>query len=302
MIRGNILITGGTGTLATAILRQAREECWDAAFTLLGRSELRLYQQWRRFSDLRVRTVIGDVRDADTMHAVVAGHDVVIHAAALKRIPECEQQPDECYRTNVLGSQHVAQACRLRGVTHAIAISTDKACAATTTYGASKLLMESLWRAAGYTAVRYGNVVASNGSVIPLWRRQHARGEALTITDRHMTRFWMAPRDAVALIVHAYQHPIPGGIWIPRMAALPVVMMAQYVCPRAVWRETGVRATEKRHEDLVHASEPVRAADDYLLLCADGTPGMRYTSDTAPMLTASAFATMLADAEALETL
>lgn len=300
-ISGNILITGGTGTLATAILRQARTERWDARVTLFARSELRLYQQWRRFSDLDIKTVIGDVRDADAVMAASAGQDVLIHAAAMKRIPECEQQPIECYQTNVLGSRNVAWAAQLRGC-RAVAISTDKACAATTTYGASKLMMESLWRGAGLTAVRYGNVIASNGSVIPIWQKQWNTGKRISITDLRMTRFWMAPRDAVALIVHAIDRYTPGGVWVPKMGALPLTTMAGYVCPGVTYDEIGLRSTEKIHEDLIASCEPVTETATHYLIHADGEPGARYTSDGASRLSRDAFAAMLADAKELEAL
>lgn len=300
-ISGNILITGGTGTLATAILRQARVERWNTRFTLFARSELRLYQQWRRFSDLNLRTVIGDVRDADAVMAASAGQDVIIHAGAMKRIPECEQQPMECYQTNVLGSRNVAWAAQLRGCA-GVAISTDKACAATTTYGASKLLMESIWRGANLTAVRYGNVVASNGSVIPIWQKQWNNGKRLTVTNMHMTRFWMAPSDAVALIMHALDQYTPGGVWVPKMRALSLPTLASYICPGATFDETGVRSTEKIHEDLIAPCEPVTETTTHFLIHAEGMTGTRYSSDRVPTLPRDAFAAMLADAKDLEAL
>jgi len=179
-LTGNILITGGSGTLGHAIVRQSIEERWDCAITVYSRSELRQAQMRQAHAGLRY--VLGDVRDYDRLAAAVAGHDIVIHAAAVKRIPEAEQQPVNCYETNVIGSMNVARACNAGGVARCVGISTDKACRAITAYGASKLAMEKLFQAqAGgcvFTLCRYGNVVASNGSVIPLWRQQHAHGYA----------------------------------------------------------------------------------------------------------------------------
>lgn len=301
-LHGNILITGN-GTLTKAILRQARSERWDAAFTVFSRSESRLAQTAARFG---VRTIIGDVRDAAAVHAAVAGHDIVIHTAALKRIPECEQQPLECAQTNTTGTANVARACLAHGVRTAVCISTDKACRASTAYGASKLMGEAIWRAqpAGRTtfvAVRYGNVVASNGSVIPIWRSQWNAGKLLTITDMRMTRFWMAPSEAVALIQAAAegQH---GDVWIPKMGSLSIARMAEILCPGARLAETGLRSAEKLHEDLVATDEGAVETTTHFVLRTSGATGRTYASNTCPTLTRDAFLTMLRDAEELEAL
>lgn len=302
-LHGNILITGN-GTLTRAILRQAQRERWDAAFTVFSRNESRLAQAKHLFPG--VRTVIGDVRDAHAVQAAVAGHEVVIHTAAMKRIPECEQQPSECYATNVGGTEHVARACLHHGVRTAVFISTDKACRASTAYGASKLLGESIWRSqpAGRTAfvgVRYGNVVASNGSVIPIWREQWNHGKLLTVTDMRMTRFWMSPRDAVRLICHAAdgQH---GDVWIPKMGSLPIVRMAEILCPGARVSESGLRSAEKIHEDLVAIDEPAIETETHYVLRGGAPLGRAYSSATCPTLARDVFLAMLADAEELEAL
>jgi UDP-N-acetylglucosamine 4,6-dehydratase/5-epimerase len=301
-MHGHILITGGTGTLGRAILRQAQRERWDATFTVTGRSESRL--AWLQRRHPKVRTVIADVRDAQAMHAAIAGHDVVIHAAALKRIPECEQQPDECLATNAIGSANVARACQAHRVGLAIGISTDKACRAATVYGASKLMLEGIWRAqrpsdTRFVAVRYGNVVASNGSVIPIWREQSRRGQMVTVTDYRMTRFWMSPTDAVRLIQRAAAAE-PGTITIPKMGAMTITDLAETIVPGARLAETGLRSTEKLHEDLVHESEAATEELGGYTLSAAGTLGHRYTSLDCPRLTPDAFRAMLRDAEELE--
>lgn len=303
MLRGNILITGGSGTLGHAILTTARREGWDCSFTIYSRSESRQAAMRTRFPE--VRYILGDVRDYDRLAGAIAGHDAVIHAAAMKRLPECEAQPTECMRTNVLGTMNVARACLWNDVTTAIFISTDKACKAITTYGASKLAGEGIWRAhaphARFVAVRYGNVVASTGSVIPIWRDQAARGEPLTITDRRCTRFWMAPSDAVKLIEHAAALQ-SGEIAVPAMAALSLPDLAEIVAPDAKIIETGLRATEKLHEDLIHLDEEVSQWDQEgpFVLGPGGTTGTSYTSENAPRLMAWEFRQMLAEAEGLE--
>jgi UDP-N-acetylglucosamine 4,6-dehydratase len=164
--------------------------------------------------------------------------------------------------------------------------------------------MEKLFQAAPegrttYTLVRYGNVVASNGSVIPHWRAQAARGQALSITDRRCTRFWMAPSDAVELIKQAYVI-VDRAIVVPKMAALSLVELAGIVAPGADTTETGLRSCEKIHEDLIHADELASDKGAGFVLHARGTLGYQYTSDTAPRLTREQFLAMLQEAESYE--
>jgi UDP-N-acetylglucosamine 4,6-dehydratase len=306
-LTGNILITGGSGTLGHAIVRTAERESWDCSITIYSRSELRQAQMRGKYPHCRY--VLGDVRDYDRLAAAVAGHDLVIHGAAMKRIPECEANPVECYATNVQGSISVARACIVAGVKRCVGVSTDKAVRAITCYGASKLALETIFRAQPpgptiFTLVRYGNVVASNGSVVPLWRQQASEGRPLTITDRRCTRFWMAPSTAVELIVNAAQQD--SGIVVPKMAALSLVEMADIIAPGSDTTETGLRSCEKIHEDLIHEDEPVVDCGSVFMVGAwhDVTThsalGSRYTSDTAPRLSREAFLTMLEEAESYE--
>ena len=301
-ITGDILITGGSGTLGHAIVRTALKERWNCQITIFSRSELRQAQMRQRYPQCRY--VLGDVRDYERLRAAMAGHDLVIHAAAMKRLPECDAQPGECYQTNIIGSLNVVRACQQANIERLIGIGTDKACAATTAYGASKLAMEKAFCAARVdlttcTLVRYGNVVGSNGSVIPLWRQQAAAGKPLTITDPEMTRFWMAPSDAVRLIVFAatLQH---GLIAVPKMGALSIGEMAAIVAPGADTVTTGLRFAEKQHEDLVADDEPVSEMTGHYLVGQGGKPGTRYTSAIAPHLTPDQFRAMLAEAEEVE--
>lgn len=297
-ISGNILITGGSGTLGHAIVKAALNERWDCQITIYSRSELRQAEMRRRYPDLRY--VMGDVRDYDRLAATVAGHDLVIHAAAMKRLDDCERHPVECYQTNIIGSINVMRACQMGGVARLVAISTDKACSASTAYGASKLAMEKALIAAEpglttCTLLRYGNVVASNGSVIPIWRQQAAEGKPLTITDRSMTRFWMAPSDAVRLIQYAatLDH---GVVAVPKMGGLSIGEMAQIVAPGADTVEVGLRFAEKHHEDLVALDELVTETPTHYLI-GRGSPGYRYTSEIAQRLSPAEFLAMLSEAE-----
>ena len=298
-LTGNILITGGSGTLGKAILTVAARDQWDATFTVYSRSELRQAQMRARFP--HARYILGDVRDYDRLAAAVAGPDIVIHAGAVKRIPEAEQQPINCIDINVLGTANVVRACALHGVKTCVGISTDKACGACTTYGASKLLLESLFRSAPpsdcrFVVCRYGNVIASNGSVIPIWRDQAGAGKPLTITDERMTRFWMAPSDAVQVIERTALAP-SRSIYVPKMGALPIAEMARIIAPRADLVSVGLRSTEKLHEDLIVPNEPAEDKGDHFLIYEGGRGGLAYSSETAPRLSREAFLTMLAEAE-----
>jgi UDP-N-acetylglucosamine 4,6-dehydratase/5-epimerase len=302
-LTGRILITGGSGTLGHAIVRTARAEGWDCSFTIYSRSELRQAQMRQIYGDLRY--VLGDVRDYDRLSAAVAGHDLVIHTAAVKRIPEAEAQPVNCYETNVIGSMNVARACNAGGVARCVGVSTDKACRSITAYGASKLAMEKLFQAQQgpciFTLVRYGNVVASNGSVIPLWRQQAKRGQPLTVTRKDATRFWMGERAAVDLIDKAAQPTTPNStILVPRMRSLSLSELANIIAPGSELQEAGFRSIEKLHEDLISSDEAAwRLGDDHFLIAAQGdSPDkISYTSYDAPRLTPSAFRAMLAEAE-----
>lgn len=308
MLKGNVLITGGTGTLGKAIVHRALKEKWECSLTIYSRSELAQAQMRARYPQCRY--IIGDVRDETRLAAAIAGHEIVIHAAAAKRIPEAEEQPYECYRTNVEGSQNVIRACIQNGVRRCVAISTDKACRAVTAYGASKLMMEKEFQAAPdgvttFTLVRYGNVVASRGSVIPLWQQQAAEGKPLTITDKRCTRFWMGPGDAVDLILIALGAD-RGTIVVPRMKALNIFELAQAIAPGAAIQETGLRSCEKLHEDLIHFDEnsmphPTRPDIFFVGHNANwGSLGYSYKSDIAPKLYPKEFMEMLAEAENYE--
>lgn len=300
-MQGSVLITGGTGTLGHAIMMMAERDGWECNFTIYARSELRLSETKRRFPN--IKTIVGDVRDYDRLVAAVNGHDYVIHAAAMKRIPECEETPRECYLTNILGSENVARACYGR-VGHVIGISTDKACQAVTTYGASKLMLESIFMSYAhmhgdtkYSVVRYGNVVASNGSVLPIWQRQHALGQKLTITDIGMTRFWMSPFDAVVAIAESLRNP--SLIYVPKIASCSMVSIANHMFPSCRFDETGLRSNEKLHEDLV-SNDEVSYDSGSAILIGVGSRGNMYRSSTARNLRMHDFNKMLDDALDIE--
>lgn len=304
MLSGKILLTGGSGTLGRATLLYAQKHARDTSFTVYARSESRLALLRRKFP--AARPVIGDVRDRRALFVAVAGHDLVIHMAAMKRIPECEAQTSECLATNVTGTQNVLDACGAYNVP-CVVISTDKACRAATTYGASKLLAESLMSEASRSlgtkvvGVRYGNVIASTGSVVQLWRDQVAAGKPLTVTHPEMTRFWMSPFDAVKLIEDSLDVD-SGTIAVPKIGALSICDMAHMLFPGQELKVTGFRSNEKLHEDLIHEYEPV-VEEAHRFIIRPGTTtgfGYSYTSEFAPRLLSADLHRILREAEEVE--
>jgi UDP-N-acetylglucosamine 4,6-dehydratase len=301
MITGNIFVTGGSGTLGKALMKRAAAEQWDCRFTVYSRSEF-LQAECRNLYP-KARYILGDVRDYDRLSTAMAGHDLIIHAAAMKRIPECEANPSECLQINGVGSYNVARAAIQHNVSKCIGISTDKASASVTTYGASKRILEGLFLNApnsptDFYVVRYGNVVGSRGSVIPIWRKQYAEGKPLSLTARDMTRFWMAPSDAVDLILKSLQAQ-PRSILIPRMGALSLEDMARIVVGgMPQFQEIGLRSTEKLHEDLIVAQEEAATFDEGHYVIRQGLKGgISYNSRNAPRLSVAEFQSMLAEVE-----
>src|SRR4029079_12456012 len=219
-----ILLTGGTGSFGNAFLERVLGEWPDAVVRVYSRDELK-QSEWRaRFGDKHVRYLIGDVRDRSRMSRAAQGCDVIVHAAAMKQEPACEYSPFEAVRTSVLGAQHVVDAAIDAKVTRVVALSTDKAVNPVNLYGATKLCAEKIFvQGNAYAAqsttrlacVRYGNVVGSRGSVVPLFRTQAESGR-LTITDERMTRFWITLPQAVDLVLYGLDHMAGGEVFIPK--------------------------------------------------------------------------------------
>lgn len=273
----SILITGGAGFLGRGILRYIERNRIDARVTVYSRDEHKHHALRERYPG--VRTVLGDVRDAERLRMVMTGHEVVIHAAAMKHIPEAERDANEAIAVNVVGSHTVFAAASETLVKKVVAISTDKATSPRNTYGATKMLMERsmqeharLSTTTQYAAVRYGNVVSSTGSVVPLFRKQIRAGQPVTVTSERMTRFWLAIDDAVRLVERALTPARPGGnIYIAECPAMYVTDVANTAArlegrDRADISIIGVRPGEKLHEVLLDKHEAVysrRTADGY---------------------------------------
>ncbi len=269
-----ILLTGGTGSFGQHFTRTALARWNPAAIRVFSRDELKQSVMEREIDDERLRFLLGDVRDRDRLRRAVDGVDIVIHAAALKQVPACEYNPFEAVRTNILGAQNVAEACIDAGVRRAVALSTDKAVSPTNLYGATKLCAERLFVQSNVYAgahqtrlscVRYGNVVGSRGSVVPLFTDQAASGE-LTVTDERMTRFWITLDQAVQFVADSVARMQGGELFIPKIPSMRVLDLAEAIAPGARIRYTGIRPGEKLHEALLTPEEARHTVDAGWLL------------------------------------
>ncbi|GAB3957846.1 polysaccharide biosynthesis protein [Micromonospora vulcania] len=268
-----VLITGGTGSFGQTMAR--RLLAGDVGeVRILSRDEAKQEAMRRALGDERVRYHVGDVRDIDTVLRATRGVDFVFHAAALKQVPSCEFFPLEAVRTNILGSGNVVEAAAQNGVSSVVVLSTDKAVYPVNAMGMSKALMEKVAQAYArnnpnsattVSCVRYGNVMYSRGSVIPLFIEQIKAGRAPTVTDPTMTRFLMSLADSVDLVEHAFHHARPGDVFIRKAAACTISDLAEAVCqlfdvPFKL-EVIGVRHSEKWHETLASREELAQAED-----------------------------------------
>lgn len=260
-LEGSCLITGGCGTLGRAIIRRATAEKWPVTFTVYSRDPIK--QQLMKREYPQHRYVIGDIRDYDRLYTTCLSHSVVIHAAAQKHIVDAENNPIDCFETNINGTRNVCAASFHAGVQRVLVLSTDKTCYPINAYGISKKACEYIAReynqiADGLTTFhlcRYGNVIGSNGSVLPLWQRQMTEGRKPTITHPDMTRFWLTEQQAVDIVLLSLANP-PGTITVPLAPALDMEHFARYLLGDGVELETiGLRPGEKMHECLITAEE-----------------------------------------------
>jgi UDP-N-acetylglucosamine 4,6-dehydratase len=271
-----ILVTGGSGTFGHAFVRYALQRGAARVVAMSRNAEMR-YRLQQTYPDPRLIVVPGDVRmPSDLAHAFdVAGHtDILVHAAAEKHVSTGQLYQAYTYGVNVTGAEHVIEAAEAKHVRCVIALSTDKACVPVNYYGETKLMAEQRFIAAGRTVVRYGNVVGSSGSVLPLFLKQRQHGR-LTITDRRMTRFFMPVSDdaawgvvqepgargvmsAVALVAYAIEEGYGSEIFVPTIPSATIVNLAESLGPGCVLEETGIRDGEKLHEQLIAADEVPR--------------------------------------------
>ncbi len=259
-----ILLTGGTGSFGKHFCRIMLEKYNPKAIRVYSRDELKQHNMRFEFNDdNRLRFFIGDVRDVDRLRRAMAGVDIVVHAAALKQVPACEYNPFEAVKTNVHGAQNVIDAAIDTGVKKVVALSTDKAVNPVNLYGATKLCSDKLFvqgnaysgaKNTRFSCVRYGNVIGSRGSVVPLFKKQLASG-VLTVTDKRMTRFWITLDQAVELVLKAFKYMEGGEIFVPRIPSMKITDLARAIGPECKIKSIGIRPGEKLHESLTGEDE-----------------------------------------------
>jgi UDP-glucose 4-epimerase len=280
---GVVLVTGGTGSFGSTVVRRMLQGDVDE-IRILSRDELKQHDLRGALKDPRVRFYLGDVRDYDSVDRATRGVDYVFHAAALKQVPSCEFFPMQAVQTNVLGSNNVLEASHRNGVRSVVCLGTDKAVYPINAMGMSKAMMEKVAQAFArnnpttdtvVSMTRYGNVMASRGSVIPLFIDQIRAGQPLTVTDPHMTRFLMSLEDAVFLVEHAFQHAKPGDLFIRKAPAstikdLATALLELFEVDSKV-EIIGTRHGEKLYETLGTREELSRAEDqgDYFRVPVD---------------------------------
>ena len=277
-----LMITGGTGSFGNAVAKKfLNSELKE--IRIFSRDEKKQDDMRKKYNDPKLKFYIGDVRDYDSVLSAMRYVDYVFHAAALKQVPTCEFFPDQAVRTNILGAENVINSAIAAKVKRLIVLSTDKACYPINAMGMSKALMEKVMIAKSRDAnhdtilcgTRYGNVMASRGSVIPLFVDQIKAGKQITITDPNMTRFMMTLDDAVDLVLYAFKHGKPGDIFVQKAPACTIHTLAQalkelYQADNEI-KYIGTRHGEKLYESLVNREEMVKAIDleDYYRIPAD---------------------------------
>lgn len=306
LLRGSsVLVTGGTGSFGREFIRSALKSHEPRRVVVFSRDELKQHEMRNEFGDdPRLRWFLGDIRDKERLLRAFRGVNFVVHAAALKQVDRAEYDPFEFVKTNVLGTQNVIEAAIDSGVSKTVALSTDKASSPINLYGATKLTADKLVVAANnyasstsssFSVVRYGNVMGSRGSVIPLFRRQLRDGLPLTLTDPEMTRFWISLPEAVQFVVTSLERMSGGEIFVPKIPSMKMKDLAEAIAPGHPSVSIGVRPGEKMHEEMISAEDSPRTLDTgdrYVITPTIGgwgfvapagqscPPGFAYRSDT----------------------
>jgi len=298
-----ILLTGGTGSFGNKFTEIVLKKHKPKAIRIFSRGEKLQLDMANKFKDERLRFFIGDVRDKDRLHRAMTDADVVVHAAALKQVPACEYNPIEAVKTNIDGAANIIDAAINNRVNKVLAISTDKAVHPVNLYGATKMTAEKLFSQGNsyagkvktkFSCVRYGNVIGSRGSVIPLFLKQKNQGP-LTITDERMTRFWITLEQGVNFVIKCTEKMKGGEIFVPKIPSMKVTDLAEAIAPDNKKKVIGIRPGEKLHEILLTVDEArhSREFDDSFVIepehpfwnpknFKEGKPlpeGFHYTSD-----------------------
>ncbi len=284
LINKTLLITGGTGSFGSAVLNRFIDTDHFKEIRILSRDEKKQDDMRKRLNNPKVKFYIGDVRDYSSLEPAVKGVDYIFHAAALKQVPSCEFFPIEAVKTNILGTDNVLTAAEKHEVKKVVVLSTDKAAYPINAMGMSKALMEKVMVAKSrnlddsktiFCATRYGNVMASRGSVIPLFVDQMNEGKPLSITDPNMTRFMMTLEDAVDLVLFAFENAKQGDLFVQKAPAATVETLAKALIElyksQSKINIIGVRHGEKLYETLVNREDMLKAEDmgNYFRIPAD---------------------------------
>lgn len=265
-----VLVTGGTGSFGKKLIKLLLEEYHPAKIIVYSRDELKQHEmRVSGYEHPSLRYFIGDVRDQQRLRRAFNGVNLVVHAAALKQVPACEYNPMEAIKTNILGSSNVVDAALDAGVEKVIALSTDKAVNPVNLYGATKLAAEKLFvqsnayaggTATRFSCVRYGNVVGSRGSVVPIFVKQRQNG-SLTITDDRMTRFWISLEMGVRFTLRCSEQMFGGEVFVPKIPSTTITDLAHAIAPEAKLNIIGIRPGEKLHEVLISDDESRTAVE-----------------------------------------
>jgi len=262
----SVLITGGTGSFGHRFVRTVLENYTPSRLVVFSRDELKQFEMREAFpitAHPNLRFFLGDVRDRERLYRALGGVDIVVHAAALKQVPAAEYNPLEVIKTNILGSANLIDAAIDRKVKRVIALSTDKAANPVNLYGATKLVMEKLLIQANayagvdgtrFSCVRYGNVVGSRGSVVPLFRAQR-QAKKVTVTDPRMSRFWITLEQGVRFVISCIENMFGGEVFVPKLPSTNIMDIARVVAPECDPEIIGIRSGEKLHECLISTDE-----------------------------------------------
>lgn len=262
----SVLITGGTGSFGKALTKRLLNSS-ARRVAIFSRDELKQLEMKNKFNDARLRFFLGDIRDSSRLDIALHGVDYVVHAAALKQVDTGEYNPMEFIKTNVIGSQNVIDACVRNGIKKVVALSTDKASSPINLYGATKLTADKLFTAANnysfsygttFSVVRYGNVMGSRGSVIPFFKKLAENDEPFTITDKRMTRFWITLEEAVEFVLESLDIMNGGELYVPRIPSMQIMDLAEAIKKDFRYVETGIRAGEKLHEEMISPDDSRR--------------------------------------------
>lgn len=267
----NYLITGGTGSLGRALVRKLVANPSVRRIVVFSRDELKQYEFRQEVGrDPRVRFFIGDIRDEKRLSRAMHGVEFVIHTAALKQVDAAEYNPYEFIQTNIIGSQNVIEAAINSGVKKVIALSTDKASSPINLYGATKLAADKLFQSANhysksygtaFSVVRYGNVLGSRGSIVPLFRSLSAKGESLPVTDFRMTRFWITLDQAVDFVLNSLENMEGGELFVPKIPSVRITDLIEAIAPGSKTHEIGIRPGEKLHEEMISEDDSRRTIE-----------------------------------------